>query len=83
VPACTGITTWAISDRYTWIKNFFGVDGAPLLFDEAFQPKPAYFGMRAALLERICGGDPCAPGCIARCGDTRGCPEVPLEGCPD
>jgi endo-1,4-beta-xylanase len=81
VPACTGVTTWGISDQYTWIKNFFSVDGAPLLFDESFQPKPAYFGVRNALLERICAGEPCAASCLDRCGTAQGCPEAPPEGC--
>jgi endo-1,4-beta-xylanase len=49
VAACRGITTWGISDAFTWIEGFFGVRGAPLPFDENFQPKPAYDGIREAL----------------------------------
>lgn len=49
-PACRGITTWGISDAHSWIEEFFGVEGAPLPFDEAFQPKPAWFAIRDALL---------------------------------
>jgi endo-1,4-beta-xylanase len=63
VAGCTGLTVWAISDAYTWIRDFFGVDGAPLLFDESFLPKPAYFGVRAALREAACP----AGGCPAPC----------------
>lgn len=48
-PACRGVTTWGISDAYTWIEGFFGVRGAPLPFDESFQPKPAWFAIRDAL----------------------------------
>jgi len=47
---CRGITTWGISDAYTWIEGFFGVRGAPLPFDERFAPKPAWFGIRDALI---------------------------------
>lgn len=56
-PGCTGVTVWGITDRFTWISNFFQVDGAPLLFDEDYAPKPAYFGVRDALLEKVpwCG----------------------------
>jgi endo-1,4-beta-xylanase len=81
VSACTGVTTWGISDRYTWIESFFGVDGAPLLFDESFQPKPAYFGVRSALLEQLCGEDACAPGCVDRCNESLDCPYRPPSGC--
>ena len=49
VPACRGITTWGISDKNTWIRDFFHVEGAPLLFDENYMPKPAYFAARDVL----------------------------------
>jgi endo-1,4-beta-xylanase len=48
-PGCSGITTWGISDHDTWIRNFFHVEGAPLLFDTQFLPKPAYFAVRDVL----------------------------------
>jgi hypothetical protein len=79
-PACRGVTTWGISDAFTWIEGFFGVDGAPLPFDEQFAPKPAYAGMRDAMLE-ACGADcdlgctidpipvPAAPGCCETAAD--------------
>jgi endo-1,4-beta-xylanase len=60
-PACRGVTTWGISDAFTWIEGLFGVDGAPLPFDEHFAPKPAYVGMRDAMLA-ACGPD-CDLGC--------------------
>ncbi len=47
--ACRGITTWGISDAYTWIEDFFDVRGAPLPFDEDFVPKPAWFAIRDGL----------------------------------
>lgn len=53
VPACSGITTWGVSDRYTWLRTFFGFTDWPLPFDDAWARKPAYFGMRAALLQRL------------------------------
>ena len=48
-PGCRGITTWGISDRYTWIRDSFQREGAPLLFDFEFMPKPAYFAVREVL----------------------------------
>lgn len=49
VPGCDGLTTWGVTDKYTWIRDFFAVDGAPLLFDAEFRPKPAYFAIADAL----------------------------------
>jgi len=37
-----GITTWGISDAVSWKKND---PDFPLLFDLAYKPKPAYYGM--------------------------------------
>jgi endo-1,4-beta-xylanase len=51
VRGCRGITTWGISDRDSWIR-VFGFEDHVLLFDDAFAAKPAYFGVRAALLDR-------------------------------
>jgi endo-1,4-beta-xylanase len=39
--------TWGVYDKYTWL----GADKRPLLFDEQYQPKPAYHGVMNALLE--------------------------------
>ena len=53
VPACEALTVWLFTDRYpTSIETVFNLDGEPLLFDESYAPKPAYFGVREALLER-------------------------------
>ncbi|WP_227607818.1 endo-1,4-beta-xylanase [Hymenobacter translucens] len=37
-----GITFWGISDQNTWIRRYFQRDDYPLLFDDNYQPKPAY-----------------------------------------
>ncbi|MGI9602507.1 MAG: endo-1,4-beta-xylanase [Acidimicrobiales bacterium] len=50
-PALTEITFWGFTDRHTWITEHFG-NRAPLLFDEHYQPKPAYHGVAAALRHR-------------------------------
>ncbi len=41
--ACEGITTWGFTDKYSWIDSTFGADD-PLLFDDNYQKKPAYYG---------------------------------------
>ncbi|MGF1482023.1 MAG: endo-1,4-beta-xylanase [Cyanophyceae cyanobacterium] len=46
---CTGLTTWGISDRHSWIPAFFDRPDAPLLFDEDYQRKPAYDALIDAL----------------------------------
>jgi endo-1,4-beta-xylanase len=48
VPGFAGVTFWGVSDRHSWIHRRFGRD-RPLLFDRDYRPKPAYFGVRAAL----------------------------------
>ena len=52
-PGCDGITTWGLTDRDTWIRNFFHVEAAPLLFDADYQPKPAYFAAREQLRQLV------------------------------
>jgi endo-1,4-beta-xylanase len=54
--SCSGFTTWAITDRYTWrrqeqFKNSYHSDASPCLFDENFVKKPAYYGVLQALRE--------------------------------
>ena len=52
VPRCTALLTWGFSDRDSWIPGFFGHADAPLLFDAAFAPKPAYQALARALAGR-------------------------------
>lgn len=42
-PGCTAIQTWGFTDKYSWIgSHSHGTRGRALLFDQAYQPKPAY-----------------------------------------
>ena len=46
-PRCDGVTFWGFTDAYTWLSG-----DRPLLFDAAYQPKPAYHGVLDALFGR-------------------------------
>jgi endo-1,4-beta-xylanase len=48
VKACKRFTTWGITDRLSWI----GSGEAPLLFDTAYKPKPAFAAVRSAFAPR-------------------------------
>lgn len=60
VVRCVGITTWGLSDRYSWIPSVFPGEGAALPFDDAFAPKPAYDALVQAF-----GGTTQPNGCTA------------------
>ncbi len=50
---CTAIQTWGFTDKYSWIGSHSrGTRGHALLFDRAYQPKPAY----GAVLEELSAG---------------------------
>lgn len=61
VEACQGVTVWGISDAGSWLDEIAPFrwlrPNAPLLFDAAMRKKPAYEGVRKALLVR----DPVVP----------------------
>ena len=48
-PAFDGIWLWGFTDRHTWVHSFY-YDDEPCIFDEAYERKEAYFGVRDALL---------------------------------
>lgn len=44
---CTAFITWGVNDKYTWLRSanlgfFENLTVSPLLFDDAYRPKPAY-----------------------------------------
>jgi endo-1,4-beta-xylanase len=49
VPACDMVVTWGFTDLSSWVPSTFAGQGAALLFDESFQPKPAYTSINALL----------------------------------
>jgi endo-1,4-beta-xylanase len=44
-----GITFWGIGDADSWIPSYFNRADAPMLFDENYQPKPAFCAFLEAL----------------------------------
>ncbi|WP_299435505.1 endo-1,4-beta-xylanase [uncultured Aquimarina sp.] len=38
-------TVWGLKDNESWLLDFWGVPDFPLLFDDNFNPKPAYEGV--------------------------------------
>jgi len=50
-PRCDGVTFWGFTDAHSWIDRQFGADD-PLLFDEQYAVKPAYYGVLDALWRR-------------------------------
>jgi endo-1,4-beta-xylanase len=51
---CIGFMTWGIADRYTWLRtsDWKNLPNAkPVLFDDGYAKKPAYYGVLQALKE--------------------------------
>lgn len=44
-PNCNTLITWGLTDNFSWIPTYFKRPDAPLLFDESYKPKPAYFAI--------------------------------------
>jgi endo-1,4-beta-xylanase len=50
-PRCEAVTLWGFTDAHTWVDAAFGADD-PLLFDEQYRVKPAFYGVEDAFLRR-------------------------------
>jgi endo-1,4-beta-xylanase len=50
-PRCDAVTFWGFTDAYSWIDRQYGADD-PLLFDEQYAPKPAFYGVFDAFMRR-------------------------------
>ena len=48
-PACRALQVWGIPDKYSWVPNVFPGQGAPLLFDDNYNAKPAYYAVQSEL----------------------------------
>jgi endo-1,4-beta-xylanase len=51
---CTSFTVWGFTDKYSWVPDVFDGEGAANLYDESFQPKPAY----TAVADELAAGRP-------------------------
>lgn len=49
-PAVTGLVTWGLSDRYSWLKNFHDPRNRGLPFDGGLQKKPMWYSIAQALI---------------------------------
>lgn len=47
-PNCKNFFLWGLNDGSSWIPGQYAGQGAPLLFDDGFNPKPAYTGLQTA-----------------------------------
>lgn len=54
-PALDGIWLWGFTDRHTWVSDFY-YDDEPLVFDEQYGRKEAYYSLRDALATMTIGG---------------------------
>lgn len=48
-PACKALQVWGIPDKYSWVPDVFPGQGAALIFDDNYAPKPAYYSLQAEL----------------------------------
>jgi endo-1,4-beta-xylanase len=46
-----GITTWNLSDKDSWIRSYLKRNDWPLLFDDNYLRKPAYYSFRNELMK--------------------------------
>lgn len=54
VQACKGVTVWGIHDGQSWVDSTFPEYDSPLLWDDNFNPKPAF----NAVLQALGGSNP-------------------------
>ena len=50
---CISFSVWDLDDANSWINMTFPGFGSATLFDENFQPKPAYFALRSTLEQAV------------------------------
>ncbi len=48
--SCISFTVWGFTDKYSWIPGVFPGEGQANLYDESYQPKPAYEAVQRDLL---------------------------------
>ncbi len=53
VTGCTAFVMWGFTDLHSWIPAATGHPDAPLIFDQHYRPKPAYFALMDDLEQRV------------------------------
>ncbi len=56
VSRCVGVTQWGVGDADSWIPGAFSGFGAATMFDQNYQPKPAFTSVENALSAAGGGG---------------------------
>ncbi|TVZ05863.1 glycoside hydrolase [Trebonia kvetii] len=56
VTRCVGVTQWAVGDADSWIPGFFSGQGAATMFDQSYNPKPAFTAVQNTLAAAGGGG---------------------------
>ena len=54
-PAFDGVWLWGFTDRHTWVTHFY-YDDEPLVYDEDYGRKEAFYGLRDAFTTLTVGG---------------------------
>jgi len=54
-PGCAALVTWGFADKHSWISSEFPGEGNALIFDDRYQPKPAYLSLREAFQDAVNG----------------------------
>ncbi len=49
VRRCVGVSQWGVGDADSWIPGFFAGYGSATMFDQNYQPKPAFYATQRAL----------------------------------
>ena len=52
IEQCTAFVMWGFTDRHSWIPGATGHPDAPLIFDAAYRPKPAFFALLNVLSQK-------------------------------
>jgi endo-1,4-beta-xylanase len=72
VNACTGITIWGFTDKYSWVPDTFSGQGQALIYDANYGQKAAYTAVHNALAGPgpIDPTPPSTPGTLTASGVT-------------
>ncbi len=56
VSRCVGVTQWAVGDADSWVPGAFSGQGAATMFDQNYNPKPAFTSVQSTLAAAGGGG---------------------------